>query len=72
MNYEDSDTAIIATCVAVVLVVVSGFSSYKLGRYLERKEFVKFFVAATEKTYNEGFYDGVEHVLSDIRRKSRT
>lgn len=37
------------------------FMTYKVGRYLERKDLTQYFVQMTEKTYWEAFEDGKQY-----------
>lgn len=50
------DSILLST--VLVMFGIMCYISYRMGRYLERKDYTQAFITATEATYYDGFNDG--------------
>lgn len=56
---EENDLILALTLLTVFWA--SCYGAYKAGRYLERKDLTAVFVRMTQKTYSDGYQDGMSN-----------
>ncbi len=57
MDEFDRDILVISSII-VALLIGTGYTSYRVGKWKERKDYTLAFIQATQDTYQEAYADG--------------